>query len=47
MRKGKKAAAAAAGVVLLLGACWGIVQGVTVLAIKLVLAVAMMALTAG
>lgn len=47
MRKGKKAAAAAAGVVLLLGACWGIVHGVTVFAIKYVLTVAMLALTAG
>ena len=47
MRKRKKAAAAAAGVVLLLGACWGIVQGVTVLAIKVILTVAMLALTAG
>ena len=47
MRKGKKAAAAAAGVVLLLGACWGIVHGVMMLAVKYVLTVAMLALTVG
>lgn len=47
MRKGKKAAAAAAGVALLLGAFWGIVQGVMMLAVKYVLTVAMLALTAG
>lgn len=47
MRKGKKAAAAAVGVALLLGACWGIVQGVMMLAIKFVITVAMLALTAG